>query len=119
MAEGELRPIYLITGGDRPKIRRALERLRARFGLESVETLAAESAGGEEAVGACNSLGLFSGEGGRLVIVEGVESWKKDDEEAVAAYVKDPVAGAVLVLVAGGDLKARPCPRSARRRARC
>ena len=61
VAEGELRPIYLITGGDRPKIRRALERLRARFGPESVETLAADAGGGEEAVAACNSLGLFSG----------------------------------------------------------
>jgi DNA polymerase-3 subunit delta len=110
VAEGELRPIYLITGGDRPKIRRALERLRARFGQESVETLAAESASGEEAVAACNSLGLFSGEGGRLVLVEGVESWKKDDEEAVAGYVKDPVAGAVLVLVAEGDLKGSSLP---------
>jgi DNA polymerase-3 subunit delta len=110
VAEGELRPIYLITGGDRPKIRRALERLRARFGPESVETLAADAGGGEEAVAACNSLGLFSGEGGRLVLVEGVESWKKDDEEAVAAYVKDPVAGAVLVLIAEGDLKGSTLP---------
>jgi DNA polymerase III subunit delta len=110
VTEGELRPIYLITGGDRPKIRRALERLRARFGQESVESLAAESASGEEAVVACNSLGLFSGEGGRLVIVDGVEAWKKDDEEAVAGYVKDPVAGAVLVLVAGGDLKGSSLP---------
>jgi DNA polymerase III subunit delta len=110
VAEAELRPIYLITGGDRPKIRRALERLRARFGQESVETLAAESASGEEAVAACNSLGLFSGEGGRLVLVEGVEAWKKDDEEAVAGYVKDPVVGAVLVLVAGGDLKSSSLP---------
>jgi DNA polymerase III subunit delta len=110
VAEGELRPIYLLTGGDRPKIRRALERLRARFGPESVETLAADAATGEEAVAACNSLGLFSGEGGRLVLVEGVESWKKDDEEAVAAYVRDPVVGAVLVLVAGGELKGSSLP---------
>jgi DNA polymerase III delta subunit len=110
VAEGELRPIYLLAGGDRPKIRRALERLRARFGPESIETLAAEAVSGEEAVAACNSLGLFSGDGGRLVLVEGVESWKKDDEEAVAAYVQDPVAGAVLVLVAGDDLKGSTLP---------
>ena len=71
VADSELRPIYLLTGGDRPKILRALERLRARFGPESVETMDAETAGGEEAVAACNSLGLFSG--GRLVVVEGVE----------------------------------------------
>lgn len=79
MADTELRPIYLLTGGDRPKIRRALERLRARFGPESVETIDAQAASGEEVVAACNSLGLFSG-GGRLVVVEAVEHWKKPDE---------------------------------------
>ena len=67
VAESELLPIYLLTGGDRPKIRRALERLRARFGAESIETLTAESTSGDEAVAALNSLGLFAGDGGRLV----------------------------------------------------
>ena len=110
MADSELRPIYLLTGGDRPKILRALERLRARFGPESVEAMDAETAGGEEAVAACNSLGLFSGDGGRLVVVEGVERWKKEDQEAIAGYVADPVPGAVLALVAGGDLKGSRLP---------
>jgi DNA polymerase III delta subunit len=110
VADSELRPIYLLTGGDRPKILRALERLRARFGPESVETMEAETAGGEEAVAACNSLGLFSGDGGRLVVVEGVEQWKKEDQEAIARYVADPVPGAVLALVAGGDLKGSTLP---------
>jgi DNA polymerase III delta subunit len=110
VAESELRPIYLLTGGDRPKIRRALERLRARFGSESVETIDAAAAGGDEAVAACNSLGLFSGGGGRLVVVEGVEQWKKEDEEAIAGYAADPVPGAVLALVAGGDLKGSTLP---------
>lgn len=110
MSEAELRPIYLLSGRDRPKIRRALERLRARFGAESVETLFAEAASGDDAVAACNSLGLFSGGGGRLVVVEDVERWKKADEEAVAAYAADPVGGAVLALVAGGDLKGSGLP---------
>jgi len=110
VADSELRPIYLLTGGDRPKIRRALERLRARFGPESVETIDAEAASGEEAVAACNSLGLFSGEGGRLIVVEAVEHWKKEDEEAIAGYAADPVPGAVLALVAGGDLKGSALP---------
>jgi DNA polymerase-3 subunit delta len=109
VAESELRPIYLLTGGDRPKIRRALERLRSRFGAESIELLSAEDTGGEEAVAAMNSLGLFAGEGGRLVIVEEVERWKKPDEEAVAGYLSDPVAGAVLALVAG-ELKGSTLP---------
>lgn len=109
VAESELRPIYLLTGGDRPKIRRALERLRSRFGSESVEVLSAESAGGDEAVAALNSLGLFAGAGGRLVIVEEVERWKKADEEAVAGYLSDPVQGAVLALVAA-ELKGSSLP---------
>jgi DNA polymerase-3 subunit delta len=110
VADSELRPIYLLTGGDRPKIRRALVRLRARFGPESVETIDAAAAGGEDAVAACNSLGLFAGDGGRLVVVEGVEQWKKEDEEAIAGYVANPAPGALLALVAGGDLKGSTLP---------
>ena len=94
VAESELRPIYLLTGGDRPKIRRALERLRSRFGAESVDTYAAEATAGEEAVAALNALGLFADDGGRLVIVEDVERWKKEDEEAVASYLASPVESA-------------------------
>jgi DNA polymerase-3 subunit delta len=109
VAESELRPIYLLTGGDRPKIRRALERLRSRFGPESVETHSAESFSGDEVVAALNALGLFAGAGGRLVIVEEVERWKKADEEAVAGYLSDPVAGAVLALVAT-ELKGSSLP---------
>jgi DNA polymerase-3 subunit delta len=109
VAESELRPIYLLTGGDRPKIRRALERLRAHFGPESIEALSAEEVDGDEVVAAMNSLGLFAGEGGRLVIVEAVQRWKKPDEEAVGRYVANPVAGAVLALVAG-ELKGSSLP---------
>ena len=109
VAESELRPIYLLTGGDRPKIRRALERLRSRFGPESIETLSAESAGGDEVVASLNSLGLFAGDGGRLVVVEDVERWKKADEEALAGYLADPVAGAVLGLVTA-ELKGSALP---------
>ena len=97
------------TGGDRPKIRRALERFpRSRFGQESVETLSAEHVDGAEAVAALNSLGLFAG-GGCLVIVEEVERWKKVDEEAIAGYLADPVAGAVLALVSA-ELKGSALP---------
>jgi DNA polymerase-3 subunit delta len=96
-----LLPVYLLTGNDRPKIVRALRRLRARFGDESVEQLTADSASGADAVAACNALGLFAaGEGGRLILVEGVERWKKADVDEVAAYLDDPVPGAVLALLA-------------------
>jgi DNA polymerase III subunit delta len=101
-----LQPVYLLTGSDRPKILRALGRLRVRFGEESVEHLAADSASGADAVAACNALGLFAGDaGGRLVLVEGVEQWRKADVEAVTAYLADPVPGAVLALVATAALR--------------
>ena len=103
MSSAELDPAYLIVGGDRPKIARALHRLRARIGEDSVELLTARETSGEEAVAACNALGLFGG-GGRLVIVEEVERWKAPDVAAVTAYVGAPAPGTVLALT--GAVKA-------------
>jgi DNA polymerase III subunit delta len=100
-----LLPVYLLAGTDRPKHRRALSRLRDRFGAESVEILGAEAATGEDAVAACNALGLFARDGGRLVVVHGVERWRKADVDAIAAYLKQPAPGAVLALVAEEALK--------------
>jgi DNA polymerase III delta subunit len=100
VANDPLLPVYLIMGSDRPKVGIALRRLKSRFGPECVEVVPAESTTGEEAVAALNALGLFGVNGGRLVIVEGVEAWKKDDAEAVAAYLSEPVPGSVLALVA-------------------
>jgi DNA polymerase-3 subunit delta len=100
---GELRPVYLLSGSDRPKIRRAVARLRARFDSESVELLDAAESCGDDAVAALNALGLFGG--GRLVVVEGVEQWKKADLGPVSTYLANPAAGATLALVAGGPLR--------------
>src|SRR4029453_6948727 len=96
MSAEPLLSVYLLTGSDRPKHLRALRRLRARFGPEAVEQLSADSTSGADAVAACNALGLFGGhEGGRLVIVEGVERWRKADVEAGGAYLGNPVGGAL------------------------
>jgi DNA polymerase III subunit delta len=97
MAADALRPAYLLVGTDRPKITRALGRLRTRFGPEAVETLFADSASGEDVVAALNALGLFGA--GRLVIVQRAEGWKKADAEAVRSYLATPAPGAVLALV--------------------
>jgi DNA polymerase-3 subunit delta len=99
MAKSELKPVYLITGGDRPKIQRALRRLRDRIGEEATELLSTTDAAGEDAVAACNAMGLLGG-GGRLVIVEDVERWKAPDVKAVAAYLTSPAPDTVLALVA-------------------
>jgi DNA polymerase III subunit delta len=103
MADEPLSPVYLLTGSDRPKVARALRRLRGRFPAEAVELLSAESTSGADAVAALNSLGLFGD--GRLVVVEGVERWRKEDGEAVGAYLGEPADNAVLALVAGEPVK--------------
>jgi DNA polymerase-3 subunit delta len=95
----DLKPVYLISGGDRPKIQRALRRLRARIGEDAVELLSADEASGADAVAACNAMGLLGG-GGRLVIVEAVERWKAADVKALAEYLADPAPDTVLALVA-------------------
>jgi DNA polymerase-3 subunit delta len=97
-----LRPVYLLTGTDKPKISRALARLRARFPEGAAEHFSADAVSGQEAVSACNALGLFAG--GQLVIVEGVERWKAADAKEVASYLDSPTPGTVLALV-GDDLK--------------
>ena len=94
----DLERLYLLTGSDRPKIERALRRLRDRFEAEAVELLAAHETTGADAAAACNAMGLFGGE--RLVVVEGVERWKAEDAKAVVAYAADPAPNAVLTLVA-------------------
>ena len=105
MATDDLHRVYLTVGSDRPKIHRAIVRLRGRFPDEAIELLSADTATGADAVAACNSLGLFGAGGANLVVVEGVERWKADDVDAVASYLADPSPDSVLALVAEGALK--------------
>ena len=99
----ELAPVYLITGTDRPKVSRALRRLRERVGEDATETLSAHEASGEDAVAACNVLGLFAVDR-RLVVVEHVQSWKAADLQAVNEYLRRPAPTTVLALV-GDEIK--------------
>jgi DNA polymerase III subunit delta len=108
-SEQELKPVYLITGGDRPKIATAVARLRARFPSEAVETVSALETSGDAAVGLCNAGSLFGD--ARLVVVHDVDGtpdrdgrlkggWKAADLEAVTSYLAVPAPGTVLALVA-------------------
>ncbi len=97
----ELKPAYLLTGSDRPKIDRALRRLRERFGEDAIERLTGREATGEDAVAACNAMGLFA-TGGRLVLVVEVERWKAADAKAIADYLAAPAPETVLALVGDG-----------------
>ena len=99
----ELAAIYLITGTDRPKVTRALRRLRERVGEAATEILSAQEASGEDVAAACNALGLFTVER-RLVVVDNVERWKAADLKALEAYLKGPAPTTVLALV-GDEIK--------------
>jgi DNA polymerase III subunit delta len=99
----ELKPAYLIAGSDRPKVDRAVARLRARFEGDAVELHRGEEASGDDAVAACNAMGLF-GSGSRLIVIDGVEAWKAPDAKAIADYLRSPMPGTTLALV-GNELK--------------
>jgi DNA polymerase III subunit delta len=99
LAASDLKSFYLLSGSDRPKITRALERLRSRFDATATETLSAAEASGDDAVAACNALGLFAA-GGRLVVVDEVDRWKVGDVKAVETYLASPAPETVLALVA-------------------
>jgi DNA polymerase III subunit delta len=98
----ELKPAYLIAGSDRPKVDRAVARLRGRFEHDAVEVHDASESSGEDAVAACNALGLFGS--ARLVVFEKVEGWKAPDAKAVEDYLKSPAPATTLALV-GAELK--------------
>ena len=112
MATPELKPVYLVTGNDLPKVERTLERLRARFDPGSIERLAAggkDGSSGADVVIACNSGTLLSGD--RLVLVTEIDGrpsewgkltggWKQADLDAVIEYLAAPAPGTVLCLVA-------------------
>ena len=61
----ELKPVYLLTGSDRPKIARAVRRLRDRFGDDATDHLSAQSRARADVIASCNALGLFGGGEGR------------------------------------------------------
>lgn len=103
MSHAQLKPVYLLAGSDRPKVERAAERLRSHFESAAVERLRAPETSGEDAVAACNTLGLFGG-GARLVLVDGVDRWKAADAKAIGDYLRSPTPETVLALI-GDDVR--------------
>ena len=99
----DLLSAYLIIGTDRPKVTRALRRLRDRVGEDATEHMSAQEASGEDVAAACNALGLFTVES-RIVVVEQVERWKAADVKAVVEYLKRPAPTTVLALL-GHEVK--------------
>lgn len=104
-----LKPAYLISGSDRPKVEHAVQRLRARFLDESVEIVSALEVTGPDVVTLCNSGSLFGD--ARLVLVTDIDGrkkeenrppiggWKAADVQAVVSYLSAPAPDTVLALV--------------------
>lgn len=100
-----LKPAYLILGDDQPKVELALRRLRARIVEESgtelnIDEFQAGRHPVDEVVAAANTLAFLGGV--RLVLVHGVEAWRKEEKAVVARYLAGPAPDACLALVGTG-----------------
>jgi DNA polymerase-3 subunit delta len=101
-----LEPAYLIGGGDRGKVARAVSRLRGRVTAEggSEERHDASQTSAAEIAMAAMALGLFAGP--RLVLVDNVEAWGAADVKPLEPYLADPTPDTTLALVAGAGMRA-------------
>ena len=113
MADAPDKPVYLLTGSDRPKIDTALGRLRGHFVPEATDVVSALETSAEAAVALCNAGSLFGD--ARLVVVEDVDGrrdsdgrrkggWKAADADALSTYLASPAPATVIALV-GEDVK--------------
>ncbi len=102
MSDAPLAPVYLLSGSDRGKVRRAGERLRDRFTRDAVDLLDAATTEPAAVAGACSQQGLFVEQ--RLVVVEGIDAWVKPRRagrlDALLSYIADPSPATILALVA-------------------
>lgn len=94
-----LKPAYLICGSDRPKVRRALARLRQRVVAESgsdlnVAVFEAASTPAAAVVEAAATPSFVLGT--RLLLVTGAHRYTLRERQALVAYLKEPMPDTVL-----------------------
>jgi DNA polymerase-3 subunit delta len=103
-ARKPLKPVYLFTGTDRPRIARLWRRMLDRARQEAagapvtVSRLDARDAAADDAVAVLNAMSLDMAF--RVVRVDGVDRWRAADGEALGPYLELPAPDAVLFLVA-------------------
>jgi DNA polymerase III subunit delta len=108
MSESDpLLPVYLIVGSDRPKVRRAVQRLRRHVIAESgsdinISTFDVESgatgAALQAVIEAADSPGFALGT--RLLLVSNAHHFKVKERKELIAYIQDPMPGTTLALEA-------------------
>ena len=96
-----LKPAYLISGNDRPKVRRAVARLRQRVVEEAgndlnVTAFDAETASVADVLEAAAMPGFTLGT--RLLLVTNAHKWPAKSRQALAAYLRDPMPGTCLAV---------------------
>ena len=93
-----LEPAYLVLGTDNAKISTVLERLKAHFPDEAIETHPAQKDSAGDLVASFGTLGLLAEQ--RLVIVPGAHDWPAADAAKVVEYLSEPSPDVVLLLLA-------------------
>jgi DNA polymerase-3 subunit delta len=98
-----LRPVFLICGSDRPKVERAVARLRRRVTDEAgsdltITTFDASLQGPEQVLEAAVTPSLALGT--RLLLVRNAHAWKVKQRQQLLPYVADPMPGTCLALEA-------------------
>jgi DNA polymerase-3 subunit delta len=102
MAErSPLKPVYLIFGDDRPKVRLAVARLRRRVVAESgsdlnVAVFDADRDGATTVIEAASTPSFVLGT--RLILVANGHRWKAKDRQVIIHYLKDPMPDTVVAV---------------------
>jgi DNA polymerase-3 subunit delta len=106
--EPGLKPLYLICGTDKPKVRDAVKRLRNRVIAESgsdlnVTIFDGRSQRAAEMLTAADTAAFAFGT--RLLLVNAADKWPAADRDRVLEYLKDPAPATCVALV--GDTFAK------------
>ncbi|MCW2956319.1 MAG: polymerase subunit delta [Thermoleophilia bacterium] len=93
-----LEPVYLVLGTDPAKIATVVQRLKAHFPPEAIESHPAGKDSSRDLIDSFGTLGLLAEQ--RLVIVAGAHDWPADDVSRVLTYLEQPSPDVVLLLLA-------------------
>jgi DNA polymerase-3 subunit delta len=100
--ETELKPLYLICGTDKPKVRHTAARLRQRVVTESGSDLNVTVFDGRnqraaEVLTAADTAAFAFGT--RLLLVNAADKWPAADRDRLLDYLKDPAPATCIALV--------------------
>ena len=105
----DLKPVYLISGEDEPKIdawrTRARRRAEEEGGPGALEAFEGKADGPEAVAAAISTLSFVTGT--RWLVADGIEAWKPADLEPLERQMADMPPDTVLVLIARGSASDR------------